>query len=77
MSVVTKDLIKQLVKEQQFGSTKEIMEAIKGMFQDVLQEAMEAELEDQIGHERYEKNNSDNRRNGMQKKQGVNLEISR
>ncbi len=33
MSKVTKELLRQLVKEEQFGSTKEIMVAIKEMFQ--------------------------------------------
>jgi len=68
MSSVSKDLIRQMVKEEQFGSTKEIMEAIKGMFKDVLQEAMEAELDEQLGYERYEKSEVSNRRNGHSKK---------
>jgi transposase-like protein len=68
MSTVTKELIRQLIKEEQFGSTKEIMEAIKSMFKDVLQEAMEAELDEQLGYERYEKNETSNRRNGHSKK---------
>jgi transposase-like protein len=68
MSSVSKELIRQLVKEERFGSTKDIMEAIKGMFKDVLQEAMEAELDNQLGYERYEKSESSNRRNGHSKK---------
>ena len=68
MSSVSKDLIREMVKEEQFGSTKEIMEAIKGMFKEVLQEAMEAELDEQLGYERYEKSEVSNRRNGHSKK---------
>lgn len=68
MSNVNKELIRELIKEEQFGSTGEIMDAIKGMFAEVLQEVMEAELDEQLGYERYEKNDSANRRNGHSKK---------
>jgi len=68
MSQLSKELIRQMVREEKFSSTREIMDAIKGMFQDVLQEAMETELDDQLGYDRYEKSESPNRRNGHSKK---------
>jgi transposase-like protein len=68
MSNVSKEVIRQLVKEEKYSSTKDIMEAIKGMFKDVLQEEMEAELDEQLGYERYEKSETQNRRNGHSKK---------
>lgn len=68
MSTTMKELAKALVREKQFNSTGEIMAAIKEMFADVLQEAMEAELDAHLGYEKHERNESDNRRNGHSKK---------
>ncbi len=64
MGTITKELIRELIKEEKFSNTKEIMESIKGMFKDVLQEALEAELDEELGYERYEKSDAKNRRNG-------------
>ena len=64
MGAITKELIRELIKEEEFSSTKEIMESVKSMFKDVLQEALEAELDEQLGYERYEKSDTKNRRNG-------------
>ncbi len=36
MGTITKELIRELIKEEQFSSTKEIMESVKNMFKDVL-----------------------------------------
>jgi transposase-like protein len=68
MSKIAKEVIRQLIKEEQFVSTKDVMETIKEMFKDVLQETMEAELDEQLGYERYEKSETPNRRNGHSKK---------
>lgn len=68
MSQTSKELISSLVREEQFTSTQEIMDCIKSMFAEVLQEVMEAELDEQLGYERYEKSESPNRRNGHSKK---------
>ena len=68
MTSVSKGLIRQLIQEEQFTSTKDIMESIKSMFKDILQETMEAELDEQLGYDRYEKSESENRRNGHTKK---------
>lgn len=68
MSQTSKELISSLVREEQFTSTQAIMDCIKSMFAEVLQEVMEAELDEQLGYERYEKSESPNRRNGHSKK---------
>jgi hypothetical protein len=48
MSTISKEVIRSLIKEQNFSSTTEIMEAIKDLFKEVLQKVMEAELF--VGH---------------------------
>lgn len=75
MSSIPKEVIKELIREQKFSNTTEVMEAIKDMFRDVLQEIMEAELESELGYEKQErrpedikKDMSKNYRNGYSKK---------
>ena len=75
MSIVPKDVIRELIKQKNFRSTTEIMEEIKDMFRDVLQEVMEAELETELGYEKHERASkneegkmSKNYRNGYSKK---------
>ena len=67
--------MKEYVRSQNFSSTTEIMEAIKEMFRDVLQQVMEIELEETLGYEKNSRipNNgetgmSKNYRNGHSKK---------
>lgn len=55
MSAIPKEVIKELIREQKFSNTTEVMEAIKDMFRDVLQEIMEAELETELGYEKQER----------------------
>ena len=55
MSMIPKEVIRELIKESNFKSTTDIMEAIKGMFKDVLQEVMEAELDTQLGYNKQER----------------------
>ena len=43
------ELMKEYVNSQKFTSTTEIMEAMKAMFGDVLQQVMEAELDTKLG----------------------------
>nr|WP_295972621.1 hypothetical protein [uncultured Bacillus sp.] len=43
-----KDLIKELVKEKQFTSTNQIMETIKEMFSDILEEVLQCEMDEQL-----------------------------
>ena len=70
------ELMKEYVNSQKFTSTTEIMEAMKAMFGDVLQQVMEAELDTKLGYEKSRKNLermtkaglSKNYRNGHSKK---------
>lgn len=69
------ELMKEYVNSQKFTNTTEIMEAMKAMFGDVLQQVMEAELDTKLGYEKSERtsNNdesglSKNYRNGHSKK---------
>ena len=75
MSIIPKEVIKELIKNEKFSTTSDVMEAIKAMFKDVLQEVMEAELETELGYEKQERrsenvetNVSKNYRNGYSKK---------
>lgn len=52
MSMIPKEVIRELIKSEKFTTTSDVMEAIKDMFKDVLQEVMEAELELELGYEK-------------------------
>ena len=49
------ELLKEYVKSQDFTSTAEIMTAMKEMFRDVIQTAMEVELDEELGRERCQR----------------------
>ena len=75
MSMIPKEVIKELIKEHKFNNTKEVMSTIKEMFRDVLQEIMEAEIETELGYEKHERQStneaqesSKNYRNGYSQK---------
>lgn len=75
MKTIPKEVIKDLIREEKFSNTTEVMIAIKDMFRDVLQEIMEAELEAELGYEKQERRSGDakspmskNYRNGYSKK---------
>ena len=70
MGILTKEQIRELINERQITTTQDINEMLKEMFADVIQEALEAELDVELG---YPKNGSQpegssNRRNGHTKK---------
>jgi transposase-like protein len=73
--MIPKEVIRALVKEQNFNNTTEVMEAIKDMFKEVLQEVMEAELDTELGYDKQQIRSNDddievskNYRNGYSKK---------
>ncbi len=75
MSKVPAELMRSYVQSQQFTSTTEVMEAIKDMFRDVIQQVMEVELGEELGYEKSERvstsddeTRSKNYRNGYSKK---------
>ena len=68
-------MLKECVNSQELTSTAEIMESMKELFSDVIQQVKEAELEAKLGYEKSERlgssssvNSSKNYRNGYSKK---------
>lgn len=55
MEKASKELLREFVNSQQFTSTTEIMNSMKELFSDVLQQVMEAELEAKLGYEKSER----------------------
>ena len=72
MMTAPQELLKEYVKSQHFSSTSEIMRAMKEMFRDVVQTAMEVELEEELGRERCQRAEASdtlpNYRNGYSRK---------
>jgi len=75
MTAVPAELMREYVKSQQFKSTADIMDAMKEMFRDVLQQVMESELETELGYEKSRRMSDSgvedeprNYRNGYSKK---------
>ena len=66
MSELSKELLRNYIKEQNFGSANDVLVAMKEMFRDVLQEALEAEMDTQLGYDKYDvsEKQTDNSRNG-------------
>ena len=70
MGNVSKELLREYIKEQHFTNDNEILVGLKEMFRDVLQEALEAEMDEALGYCKYDtmSKNNDNSRNGYSKK---------
>lgn len=70
MSNLSKEVLRNYIKEQNFKSPDEVLSAMKEMFRDILQETLESELETQLGYDRYEvsEKQTQNSRNGYSKK---------
>ena len=75
MEKTSKELLKEFVNSQTFTSTTDIMNSMKELFSDVLQQVMEAELDEKLGYEKSERIAKDeengcrkNYRNGYSKK---------
>lgn len=70
MTNISKEVLRNYVKEQNFKSADDIFAAMKEMFKDVLQEALEAEMDTQLGYDKYEisEKQTQNSRNGYSKK---------
>lgn len=70
MSNIAKEILRDYIKEQNFTSPNDILSAMKGMFKDVLQEALEAEMDLQLGYNKYDISEKQtlNSRNGYSKK---------
>ncbi|MCL4407587.1 MAG: hypothetical protein M1521_02990 [Thermotogae bacterium] len=59
--LMAKDEIKRFIKENNIKDIAGIEESLKRMFSSVIEEMLEAELEDQLGYTKYDyKSNVDN-----------------
>lgn len=67
---IPKELIKEIVKEEKFTSTNQIMETIKEMFSDILGEVLQCEIDEQLGYEKHQRRSDgpSNYRNGSTKR---------
>jgi len=70
MSKVAKEVLREYVKSQNFETSGDVLEAMKEMFKDILQEALEAEMDEHLGYDKYNvaEKTGINSRNGYSKK---------
>ncbi|WP_373845164.1 IS256 family transposase [Clostridium sp.] len=70
MSNISKEILRNYVNEQKFRNPDEVLAAMKEMFKNVLQEALEAEMDSQLGYDKYDvtEKQTTNSRNGYSKK---------
>lgn len=70
MSNVSKEILRHYVNENHFSSTSDVLEGIKDLFKDVLQEALEAEMDTALGYAKHDISEKQvtNSRNGHSKK---------
>jgi putative transposase len=70
MGNVSKELLREYIKDQKFTNANDILAALKEMFRDVLQESLEAEMDEALGYGKYDsiEKINDNSRNGYSKK---------
>ena len=70
MSNISKEILRNYIKEQDFKSPNDVLAAMKQMFKDVLQETLEAEIDTQLGYDKYDvsEKQTENSRNGYSKK---------
>jgi len=68
---IPREVIKELIKSESFKSTGDIMETVKNMFAEVLEETLQCEIDEKLGydkHERLETSENKNYRNGSTKR---------
>ena len=70
MGVLPKEVVREIIEENNFQTPQEIMKFLKDSFKDILQEMLEAEMDVHLGYSKGEKPpaNSDNSRNGYSSK---------
>lgn len=70
MSSIPKEILRNYIKEQNFTSPDQVLSAMKDMFKDILQETLEAEMDTQLGYDKYDVSEKQtvNSRNGYSKK---------
>ena len=60
---IPNEVIKEYVKSENFTNTADIMESIKAMFADVLNEVLQCELDEQLGYEKHTRTESEEKKN--------------
>ena len=60
MGNVSKELLREYIKEQNFTNANEVLAGLKEMFKDVLQEALEAEMDEELGYCKYDATTKNN-----------------
>ncbi|MHB1420850.1 MAG: transposase, partial [Bacillota bacterium] len=70
MRLLSKEQLRQFIKENNLKSAQDAQNALKEMFAETLQEMLEAELDDSLGYTKNDAKNKDttNRRNGHSNK---------
>jgi len=70
MSGISKNILRDYINDQKFANPNEVLVAMKGLFRDVLQEALEAEMDLELGYDKYDISEKQtlNSRNGYSKK---------
>jgi Transposase and inactivated derivatives len=70
MSNISKEILRNYVAEQNFKNPNDVLVAMKELFKEVLQEALEAEMDTQLGYDKYDVTEKQtlNSRNGYSKK---------
>lgn len=73
MSIIPKEVIRELIREKKFNSPDDVLATLKEMFREVLQESLEAELDENLGYDKYDTETKTlkagtNSRNGYSKK---------
>jgi len=70
MSNISKEILRNYVAEQNFKNPNDVLAAMKELFKEVLQEALEAEMDTQLGYDKYDVTEKQtlNSRNGYSKK---------
>lgn len=62
-SFISTQQVKDLVNEQKFTSTSDIMQCMKGMFADVLEQTLQAEMDIQLGYDHAQRRTTDGKKN--------------
>lgn len=62
-SFISTQQVKDLVNEQKFTSTNDIMQCMKGMFADVLEQTLQAEMDIQLGYDHAQRRTTDGKKN--------------
>ena len=65
---MSKDFLRNYIKEQNFNDSNNVLNSLKDLFNDVLQEVVSAELDDMLGYEKNLTNQFYSSREGYSKK---------